>query len=45
MCLIGFYVVRGMLEQVDLKPLGLIFGLLIAMINATPTQSVSENNG
>ncbi|HHR6223952.1 TPA: O-antigen ligase RfaL [Providencia alcalifaciens] len=43
--LIGFYVVRGMLEQVDLKPLGLIFGLLIAMINAIPTQSVSENNG
>ena len=43
--LISFYVVRGMFEQVDLKPLGLILGLLIAMINAVPTKCVSENNG
>lgn len=43
--LIGFYVVRGMFEQVDLKPLGLILGFLIAMINAIPTKRISENNG
>lgn len=43
--LVSFYVVRGMFEQVDLKPLGLILGLLIAMINAAPTKCVSENNG
>ncbi|MTC22313.1 MULTISPECIES: O-antigen ligase RfaL [unclassified Providencia] len=43
--LISFYVVRGMFEQVDLKPLGLILGLLIAMLNAAPTKHGSENNG
>ncbi|CAG9433187.1 O-antigen ligase RfaL [Providencia alcalifaciens] len=43
--LISFYVVRGMFEQVDLKPLGLILGLLIAMLNAVPTKCISENNG
>ncbi len=30
--LIGFYLVRGMFEQVDLKPLGVLLGFLIAMM-------------
>ena len=30
--LISFYLVRGMFEQIDLKPLGIILGFLIAMM-------------
>lgn len=40
--LISFYLVRGMFEQVDLKPLGLILGLLIAMTNADFTKRMDQ---
>ncbi|EFB3351554.1 O-antigen ligase RfaL, partial [Escherichia coli] len=31
--LVGFYIIRGNFEEVDLKPIGLIVGLLLAMRN------------
>ncbi len=36
--LISFYLVRGMFEQVDLKPLGLLAGFLIALMNYNPNK-------
>ncbi|MEY0977891.1 O-antigen ligase RfaL [Providencia rettgeri] len=36
--LIGFYLVRGMFEQVDLKPLGILLGFLIAMMGHSSTK-------
>lgn len=34
--LISFYLIRGMFEQVDLKPLGILLGFLIAMMGFNP---------
>ncbi len=31
--LVSFYIIRGNFEEVDLKPIGLIVGLLLAMRN------------
>ncbi|MDD9340044.1 MAG: O-antigen ligase RfaL [Providencia heimbachae] len=36
--LISFYLVRGMFEQIDLKPLGLLAGFLIALMNYNPNK-------
>ncbi|MEQ4671119.1 O-antigen ligase RfaL [Providencia manganoxydans] len=32
--IIGFYFIRGMFEQVNLKPLGILIGFLIALMNS-----------
>nr|WP_272577869.1 hypothetical protein [Providencia sp. PROV268] len=39
MSLISFYLVRGMFEQVDLKPLGVLLGFLIAMMGHSSTKN------
>ncbi|MCW2257069.1 O-antigen ligase [Providencia alcalifaciens] len=40
--LLSFYLVRGMFEQVNLKPLGILIGFLIAMMNASLVNNESK---
>ena len=42
--LVSFYLVRGMFEQIDLKPLGILLGFLIAMMGHNPNEQKEKTS-